>query len=423
MSTRKKAEQLADDAGIPKDEPTPEDTNDADTEDLVQRLIAELLDTTDLDNIPALEPIIEDILFRDTLARIYGESGTFKSFVALDFAGCVGAGKDWHGQDVRQGTVVYIVAEGVRGVRKRVRAWEQHYGCKMTGVKFLPRPIQVKSSEWSVLIEACRRMRPALIVVDTQARVTVGIEENSATEMGVILQLVEALRASCEACVLLVHHSGVNGDRGRGSTSVKGAMQTELSVSRIGRGNATRITLKTGKQKDDEELGDITFAPRVVDVKGEAREDGRPVTSVVLVPAEASHEDDGLAEQKGRVAKTLAGSVNALSQTAVEDLTPGKKATTRQALAALVDSGHVAVEPGPRNAKLHRLVKPFQAFTPSPSPPRPHPVPNGANEHPVPVPPFKGDGVDGVLQAQFSDHDPVPQECSNSSSHERGDAA
>lgn len=254
--------------------------------DPVDALIGELLDASDLDNIPAPTPVIRDVLFLDTIGRVYGESGTFKSFITLDFAGCVGTGIPWHGHPVRQGLVVYIVAEGARGVRKRVRAWEQAHGRKMTGVKFLPRPVQSKSTEWDILIAACERLQPTLIIVDTQARVTVGVEENSATEMGVFIDRVEKLRAASGACVLLVHHAGYNGGHGRGSTSVKGAMQTELSVTRRGKGaRDTVVTLATGKQKDDEELGDIQFKLRIIELDGEADEDGRPITSVVLEPA------------------------------------------------------------------------------------------------------------------------------------------
>lgn len=257
--------------------------------DPVELLLAELLDAGDLDGIPAPEPIIIDTLFVDTVARLWGESGSFKSFITLDMAGCVGTGLPFHGRRTRRGLVVYVVAEGVRGVRKRVRAWEQHHGQKMTGVRFLPRPVQSRSPEWDVLIAACARLRPALIVIDTQARVTVGVEENSATEMGVFVDKVEKLRAASGACVLLVHHTGVDVGRGRGSTTVKGAMQSELSVSRKGKGASNvRVTLSTGKQKDDDELGDMEFCLRIIELDGEADELGRPITSVVLEPVDPS---------------------------------------------------------------------------------------------------------------------------------------
>lgn len=268
---------------------SPEEASEEHFEARLKALEAELLGTEDLDNIPALEPIIADVLFRDTLARIFGASGTFKSFTTLDFAGCVGTGMAWHGRAVNQGTVIYLVAEGIKGIRKRVRAWEQHYGRKMTGVRFLPRPVQAMDPEWMVLIELCRRLRPALIIVDTQARVTVGIEENSNTEMGRVVDRMEQLRTHSGACVLLVHHTGNEGDRGRGATAVKGALQTEIGITRKGKGlHDATVTLSTGKQKDDEELGDVVFGLHQVQLKGEAKEDGSPVTSVVLVALSGS---------------------------------------------------------------------------------------------------------------------------------------
>ncbi|MFF3690691.1 AAA family ATPase [Streptomyces sp. NPDC002187] len=253
-------------------------------ENSVNRLLGELIDTDGLDDIPALEPIVKNLLFKDTLARLYGESGSLKSFAALDVCGCVGTGTPWHGLETYPGEVVYLVAEGARGIRKRVRAWEQYHHRKMTSVRFLPRPVQAMDPEWDVMIEACRRIGPSLIIIDTQARVTVGIEENSTKEMGEVVHRMEQLRTATGACVLLVHHSGHGMDRARGSSAVKGAVQTEIGVVRKGKGlRDTAVTLKIGKQKDDEELGDITFGLHLVALDGEAQEDGTPVTSVVLV--------------------------------------------------------------------------------------------------------------------------------------------
>ncbi|HZF92036.1 AAA family ATPase [Streptomyces sp.] len=251
--------------------------------DPADALLAELLDASSLDNMPTLEPLVGDLLHLDSLARIIGPSGHMKSFVTIDLAGHVGTGMQWHGHYVRQGTVVYLVAEGARGIRKRVRAWEKHYGVRMDNVLFLPRPVQAMGPEWDTLIEAMRRLAPEMIVIDTQARVSVGVEENSNTEVGVVIERMEDLRRATGACVLVVHHTGHVGEHGRGASSAKGALQSELHVSKKG-DNAKNIivTVKVGKQKDDEEGADLQFGLRVITLDGEAKPDGRPVTSVVL---------------------------------------------------------------------------------------------------------------------------------------------
>lgn len=254
----------------------------------VTALLGELLDTDGLDSIPRLEPVVEGFLYRDTLARIIGPSGHMKSFVALDFAGHIGGGHDWRGFRVTQGKVVYLVAEGGAGIRKRVRAWEQYYGRKMTGVQFLPRPVQAGDvAAWAVLMEVCKQVAPVFIIFDTQARVTVGVEENSSKEMGLVIDRMDALRSVTKACVTLIHHQGLNGDHGRGSTAVKGALQTELRVTKKGKkGPDACVIVSSDKQKDDEEYDDIAFGITVVKLEGEAKEDGSPVTSVVLVPTD-----------------------------------------------------------------------------------------------------------------------------------------
>lgn len=263
-------------------------------EQAVTGLLGELLDSDGLDHIPRLEPLIDGFLYRDTLGRIIGPSGHMKSFVALDFAGHVGSGQPWCGQRTGQGNVIYLVAEGGGGIRKRVRAWEQHHRRKMNGVRFLTRPVQAADrAQWAVLTEAAKRINPALIIFDTQARVTVGVEENSSKEMGLVVARMDELRAVTKACVVLIHHQGLQGDHGRGSTAVKGALQTELRVTKKGKkGPDTRVIVSSDKQKDDEEFDDIAFAVNVVRLEGEAKDDGSPVTSVVLVPVDLAPSGD-----------------------------------------------------------------------------------------------------------------------------------
>lgn len=281
--------EVRDDEDVPEesapDALDPETTSSEEYfEAAVERLLGQLLDTDGLDGIPPLEPLVGDLLAMNTIARAVGPSGTFKSFVLLDMAGHVGTGMKWHGQYVKQGLVIYLVAEGEQGIRKRVRAWEQHHGMRMDNVRFLPRPVQAMSPEWEVLIAALQRLRPVLIVVDTQARVTLGVEENSNTEMGRIVDRFDQLRIDTGACVAIVHHTGHVGEHGRGASAVKGALQSELHVSRKGdKIPNTILTIKSGKQKDEDQDGDFQFGLKKISLEGEYKPDGRPVTSLVLV--------------------------------------------------------------------------------------------------------------------------------------------
>lgn len=267
-------------------------------------LLAATVDSAGLDDISELVPLVDGVLDQNTVARVYGESGAGKSFVMLDIAGCVGTGLPWAGRTVTQGDVEYLIAEGQAGLRKRVRAWERQHDRKMTGVQFTLVPVQTAALEWDVFVELCVERAPRLIVIDTQARVTLGMEENSAAEMGTFIAAVDRLRAATGACVVLVHHKGVaGGDRARGSSAIKGAMDTELSVSK----SSDIVTVTNAKQKNDIESDDIAFKLVSVELDGERR----PGASLVWQPAELrvlQHfvSDEELTGLVGRVALVAA---------------------------------------------------------------------------------------------------------------------
>jgi hypothetical protein len=249
---------------------------------LRERLRGELLSAAQLKARPRLRPLVAGLLYRNTLARINGPSGHGKSFIVLDLAARIAAGMAWAGRATTAGPVVYLVAEGDEGVGARVDAWEAHHGREIADVRFLPRPVQAAGPEWPAWCDLLAEIAPALVVVDTQARVTVGADENDAREMGQLVDALDALRVATGACVLLVHHTGRTGTHGRGSTAVTGALQTELGVTRIGR----QITMKTGKVKDDAEPDDAVFD--LVDVAApgvEGFSEPGPVAVLGVAPA------------------------------------------------------------------------------------------------------------------------------------------
>ena len=254
----------------------------------VDALLARMLDRDALEDIPPPKPLIRDMLDLDSESWIIGAPGGFKSFVALDWACHVALGLDWRGRKVQRGTVVYVAAEGAKGLPLRVKAWERTYGHRAEGVRFLPEPIQVSDVErWAVLVQACRRLTPVLIVLDTQARLTVGLEENSAKDMGVMIDAVRRLKAATGACVLVVHHTGRNGGDARGSSALDGAQDTEIRVERPTAKSeraALTATISTDKQKDGSESEGCEIQLEVVDL-GEDPENGRPLSSLAIRPA------------------------------------------------------------------------------------------------------------------------------------------
>jgi hypothetical protein len=238
----------------PPDEPPDQDggPNGNPVQNRLATLQAARVDTDGLDDLPDPVPLVEGILFRDSLAWIYGKPGSGKSFVGIDWAGCVANGLPWAGvHEVSKGTVLYLVAEGTSGIRRRVRAWERHTGIRMRGVTFLPIAVQLlHGTDLRALELLVEEMRPVLIVIDTQARCTVGANENDNGEMGQVVSAADALRTASGACVLMIHHSGRNGENMRGASAFDGAATSIIKVTK----NEEYVEVQCDKQKDVEDF-------------------------------------------------------------------------------------------------------------------------------------------------------------------------
>jgi hypothetical protein len=245
---------------------------------LVAMIEAQLLDVEQLRALAPPVPLVNGVLDLETTAWLIGESGSYKSFVALDLAAHVGLGRPWRGRDVHQGDVVYVVAEGARGMRLRVDAWEREHG-PMKNVRFLPIPVQAADRvAWSALAEVCRRVRPALVVVDTQARVTIGLDENSNSDMSVYAERVDEIKRATGACVLTVHHLGRNGTNARGASAIDGAQDAELRIRKTAQ---YAIELIMDKQKDQAEEGPMLIQLRRSE-GGVDETTGRDLSSLVV---------------------------------------------------------------------------------------------------------------------------------------------
>lgn len=209
-----------------------------------------LLSSMDLDELPEAESLVEGFLVKESIVRLYGPPKSYKSFVMLDMAACVGAGIPWAGKHrTTQAKVLYVVAEGVRGIKRRVRAWEALNKRTMTGVQFYDRAVQLGDrKDVSNLIRTAKRGGYEFIILDTQARCTVGLEENSTREMGMVVAALDVLKETTGACVALVHHSGTQGGRARGSSAILGALDAEFEVEADK--DAMTVSVLTRAQKD-----------------------------------------------------------------------------------------------------------------------------------------------------------------------------
>jgi hypothetical protein len=332
---------------------------DEEHEAILEAFRSRFMTTTQLRDQPPAVPIVSGLLYRHSLASIYGPSGSLKSFVSLDIACRVATGATWAGRRTRKGKVLYLVAEGAGGFGKRVEAWEETHGVTVEDLTIYPAPIQVQSREWDLLTEVAAQEQWDMIFLDTRHRITVDLEENSAKDAGILVERCEQLRDAAGACVVLVHHSGWDGTHQRGASAVPAAMDTELAVKAERIGPQLRTTVTTTKAKDD--VGDerVTFVAQPYDL-GRRDDLGRSLTSLVLEHLEDDRptDEDVTGEIPAGIAYTEAG-IDLI--TVMQDLAPkGGEGLTIADLVGFLGSGknrHPKLKRSWSKATVHRQFK------------------------------------------------------------------
>lgn len=254
------------------------------------------LELLSVEQLLALRPadwLVTGLLPKSSFAVLYGASGTFKTFIALDLALSVAAGLEWHGKAVSRGSVVYVAAEGGASIQKRVQAWMCEYpSAHLDTANFVNSPVNLFDPSPDALLPLLTALdqallKPALIVFDTFARCFVGGEENSAQDVGIAVHNVGRLIEATEATVLLVHHMGKDPSGGeRGSSALRGAADVMLRTEQKAQFS---VRLKNDKMKDDEECPHLQLhlEPVTFDLSGER------LSSLVVTDSRDAARDRG----------------------------------------------------------------------------------------------------------------------------------
>jgi len=269
----------------------PDEARDANVltdEPAVRQTRFQFVDDVALESLPQPEWLIDGVLPKGGLAVLYGEAGSYKSFVGVDWSMCIATGQQWAGREVERGAVVYVAAEGASGYFNRVQCWKgsrSYVG--RAGVQFLTHAIQLTdSTEVGDLVTSIKEneIDPVLVVLDTFSRCFVGADENSASAVSEAIESMEKIRRGTGATVLLVHHSTKDGVTERGSTALRGGVDVMVVAKK--KGTTGHVSLQCAKMKDADHFKEMHFR---FEKRGE---------SGVLVPTDATPERKNNARKK-----------------------------------------------------------------------------------------------------------------------------
>lgn len=288
---------------------------------------------TELESLPPLRFFVDGVFAEESLLCIYGPPGCGKSFLSLDLGCCVSTGVSWLGKTVTLGSSLYVAAEGGRGYRKRVLAWKHAKGLdgRSIPISFVLEPANLHGTEdVEHILRAADTLpqAPSLVVFDTLHRSMTGGDENSAQDIGMVMDRAGRLKRELGCSVLFIHHTRKDGDTERGSVSIRGSVDTHAEVRDSEDGGRE---LACVKQKDFDE-----FSPLKFDLKSTG-------DSCVILTHDPSHLAKGLTPRQRDVLRTLAstfakGATSAEWQTAAN--VPAR--TFYLARAAMVAAGFVS---------------------------------------------------------------------------------
>lgn len=202
------------------------------------------------------EWLIRDVIPGYGVGHLIGPSGSFKSFHAIHLALSVANHlATWFGSHVeRGGAVLYVAMEGGFDFARRVDAWlKSNPGATDSNLHVMIEQHLDLGSSASVSKlrkEICARVpAPRLIVVDTQGLATPGREEDTAVVMNQVFGNCKALAKALDCFVLLVHHTGHDEKRERGSSAQRQAVDVSMIIRD---GSALHFTkVKAGAPKPD----------------------------------------------------------------------------------------------------------------------------------------------------------------------------
>ena len=198
-----------------------------------------MLTRSQLAQLPKPETLLGPYLQARAVNLMHGKSGSYKSFLALDWCLCVATGTAWVvGDGPTPQPAIYWAAEGKIGLDARMEAWERHRGVQVPEDVFLV-PSQSPTLDSDENVAALHAMlsdiRPGLIVVDTLMRVKGVLAENKADDFGRLFgEQLGQIAEQTETGILVITHQGQEGGRSRGTTAARDNCDQEYEIVRKG---------------------------------------------------------------------------------------------------------------------------------------------------------------------------------------------
>lgn len=193
-------------------------------------------------NLPSPSYLIDGVMPRGALFQVFGQTGSYKSFVMLDMLASIANGIEWMGHKVcHSGPVAFILGEGGYDAGLRLEAWLAANPSSSDERIAYSIEEQLDLMDAKIVdallddLEAYRLANVgaepwAMIVFDTQADHMPSGDEDKSRDFTVMKRSIQRIAQATGAAVGLVHHTGWDDSRERGSSRQRQALDVVIQI-------------------------------------------------------------------------------------------------------------------------------------------------------------------------------------------------
>lgn len=211
----------------------------------------EVFTFNDLAKLPRPEWLIRGMLVEKVSSILSADSGSFKSFIALSMGLCIATGREFHGNEVKQGGVVYVAAEGFYTMQDRATAWSLYHDCPLPDNFHIFRvPVNLADPAivegFAAQIEA---LAPVFVVLDTLSQNAIGLNENDNAHMANFVRGMMRLGYRIGAHIQVLHHNAKASGAFRGASSIKANVDSHIALEKLEGDFSNWVHVKCEKQR------------------------------------------------------------------------------------------------------------------------------------------------------------------------------
>lgn len=181
--------------------------------------------------------VVKDLIPAKYPSTFFGAGGDGKSFLGLDLAQHVAAGRDWLGYTVNQSRVVFLDFELDRAVQG-ARAYDLAAGMGLDAppddLLYLSALEMNTHTAFTTTLDICRDQDIGLVIVDSIGPAMQGDAESSADVIGFMDRYIKPLKAAGVAVLMIDHQAKViKGENAKDKLPFGSVYKTNLSRSII----------------------------------------------------------------------------------------------------------------------------------------------------------------------------------------------